>query len=325
MALLLHILLLGTLSPTMLMWLLGSSQQTPSIKHLHPHRIYLNCVILMHHSVAKRPSVHQPWQRRAPWAAWTAQGLHAQTQHSQGAMMSPHMGPARVVTPLLLLLKTQTSLKLAVQSTALSQLIVMPAGVAGRRRSTSANQGPQHFPSCPMSVLSNYNHPASTPTAHHPLPLSPPRPEPRLQTCHGRGLHRQTSWLTPCSSVCGGFRWMRSGQKKTGKGVSSIWVGMGVTCREGVKRDCPGGALHAACCVGQMCRLVTHFFFFMSFECLDYHLVMCVVAVDRRAGTLAEVRLVDYHCTIKIQILLHDCYNVCRCIWAACKASARMV
>ncbi len=41
----------------------------------------------------------------------------------------------------------------------------------------------------------------------------------------------------------------------------------------------------------------------MSFECLDYHLVMCVVAVDRRAGTLAEVKLVDYHCSIKYSFI----------------------
>ena len=100
-ALLLHRLPSGKLSPTMLIWLLVWSRQTPSIKHLHPHRIYLNSVVLMHHSIAKTPSVHQPWQRRAPW---TAQGLLAQTQRPQEDIMSPHMRPARVVTPLLLLL-----------------------------------------------------------------------------------------------------------------------------------------------------------------------------------------------------------------------------
>ncbi len=221
-ALLLNRLLSRHLSPTMLMWLLVLSQQDPTIQHLHLYRIYLSRVILMHHSIAKTPRVHQPWQRHVPPAAWTAQGLFTQTQHPQEAIMSPHMGPTRIVTPLLLLLKMQTSLRLPVPSTALCQLMMLPAGIAGRRKSTSANQGPQHSPSCPMSMLSNYNQHATPPTAHHPLLISPPRADPRLQTGHSRGLHKQTSWLMPCSSGCGGCRWIRSGQKRIGKGVSSI-------------------------------------------------------------------------------------------------------
>lgn len=222
MALLLHRLLFGNLSPTMLIWLLVWSQQTPSIKHLHLHRRCLSSEVLTHHGIAKAPSIHQPWQRHVPPAAWIAQGPCLQTQRPQKGMVSPHMGPAKVVIPLLPLPKIQTSLKLAVPPTVLRQLMMLPAGIAGGRSITPANQGPQRFPSCLMSMPSNHNHPASAPTAHHPLLLSPQRPEPRLQTRHGRRLHRQTSWLMPCSSGCGGSRWIRSGQKRSNVGVSSI-------------------------------------------------------------------------------------------------------